>query len=49
MVNETCKGPLTTFTNLSFRLFQQKIRKMTKKRNKLQHFGLESSKITFKL
>ena len=43
MINETCKRPLTIFTNLNFRLFQQKIRKMTKKRDKLQHFCLENS------
>ena len=38
----SCNRPLTNFTNLNFRLIQQKIRKM-KKQEKLQHFGPENS------
>ena len=34
----SCKRPLPTFTNLNFRLVQQKIQKKTKK----LHFGLKS-------
>ena len=37
------KKPLSTFTNVNFRLVLQKIRKMAKKRKKLEHFGLENS------
>ena len=34
----SCKRPLTTYTNLNFRLVQQKIRK----KKKMQHFGLKN-------
>ena len=37
--NYVLQRPLPTFTNLNFRLVQQKIRKKTKK---LQHFGFKN-------
>ena len=36
----SCKRPLPTFTNLNFRLIQQKIRKKDKK---MQQFGLKKT------
>ena len=40
----SCKRPLSTLTSLNFRLVQKKIRKITKKHEKLQHFGLKTPK-----
>ena len=39
--NMSCKRPWSTFTNLDFRLVQQKQSKNDKKREKLQHFGID--------
>ena len=41
----SCKLPLSTFTNLIFRMLQQKnFQKRRKTQNKIQHFGSKTPK-----
>ena len=42
-VKTSCSRALSTFTNLNFRLVQQKFRKTPKKCKKLQGSGLKNS------